>query len=240
MRYLVFDTETSGIPKFGREHPADADYQPRVSQFSGLLISDNSNDEGKDLTHSVPGAVQIKEFTSFLKPDGWNDKAKADVDMLAEKLNNGITLERIMDEGRPAKEILDIYVDMVDTCDVMVAANVVFDLKMMRIELARAEYKEKFYDVPSFCILEASTDLCAIPPTKRMVRAGFKKFKKPSVGECYEILFGQKLENAHDAAVDTMATARILFHLINLGMGPEPVFAPGADEPDGDQGEIDV
>lgn len=221
MKYLVFDTETTGIPKFGRDNPADAPYQPRVSQFSGRLLSDNANDEGTEMVSAAPGAIQIRQFSAFFQPTGWTDKNKADCDMLAGKLDNGITVERITAEGKPASEILDVYVDMVNQADVLVAANTVFDMKMMRIELVRAGREEKFYDKPYFCVLEGSTNLCAIGPTDRMKQYGHgDKFKKPSVSECIEILFGEKLENAHDASVDTEATARILFHLIRKGLGP--------------------
>jgi DNA polymerase III subunit epsilon len=55
--------------------------------------------------------------------------------------------------------------------------------------------------------------LVNLPPTAKMVAAGFNKPKPPKLAEVILFLFGEELQGAHDAMVDVRATARVHFHL---------------------------
>ena len=124
----------------------------------------------------------------------------------------GVTQERAMDEGVSRKDAIDEFIALCDTTDVMVAHNDPFDRKIMRICLVREYGREKAEDWYCkegrgfFCTMKAATPICKIPPTGKMVAAGFDKFKPPKLEEAYQFFFGKKPEVCHDAMADVEST----------------------------------
>jgi DNA polymerase III subunit epsilon len=66
---------------------------------------------------------------------------------------------------------------------------------------------------PLFCTMEASAPIVNLPPTERMVAAGFNKPKPPKLEECIKHFFKEDLKGAHDAMIDVSACRRIYFEL---------------------------
>jgi DNA polymerase-3 subunit epsilon len=64
--------------------------------------------------------------------------------------------------------------------------------------------------------MEAAAPIVNLPPTERMLAAGFNKPKAPKLEECIHHFFGETLAGAHDALVDVRACARVYFHLQTL------------------------
>ena len=69
---------------------------------------------------------------------------------------------------------------------------------------------------PLFCTMEAAAPIVNLPPTERMLAAGFNKPKAPKLEEAIRFFFDESLDGAHDAMVDVIACRRIYFHLKNL------------------------
>ena len=44
MRVIVFDTETTGLPKFRKAHPSKSEWYPYICQFSWLVFDDKTNE----------------------------------------------------------------------------------------------------------------------------------------------------------------------------------------------------
>ena len=63
----------------------------------------------------------------------------------------------------------------------------------------------------SDCTAKLATPICKIPPTAKMVAAGFNKFKTPNLGEAYRHFTGNELVNAHSAMADVMACRDVYF-----------------------------
>jgi DNA polymerase-3 subunit epsilon len=190
MKALVFDTETTGLPDFSL--PADHESQPRVAQLAAVLFD---------------GDQEIASLDTMLLPDGWSDKARADLDRLAHL--HGLDCVKIEEGGRPLKDVLAEFGALMDGAEVMVAYGIQFDLKLMRGEWRRAGLPDRYQKLPNFCVMQAVTPLCKLPPTERMVAAGRNGPKTPKLGEAVKILLGRDLEGAHRAINDVRATAEL-------------------------------
>jgi DNA polymerase-3 subunit epsilon len=80
------------------------------------------------------------------------------------------------------------------------------------------------YDIPhdstgiiTHDVMKMATPICKMPPTEKMMARGRKDFKSPRLEEAYRIMFGERMDGAHDAMSDVKATARLFFHIINGG-----------------------
>lgn len=192
---LAFDTETTGLPDWNA--PSDGPTQPHLVQLAMILLDD-------DLTERA-------SVSMIIKPDGWviPEEGPAAV--------HGITNAMANRFGVPERMATNLYAQWgLATGALHVAHNTPFDLRIMRIALLRAGYTKERLDglkVESFCTMRASTPIISLPPTEKMVRAGFKKPKPPKLEECIRHFFGEELIGAHDALVDVRACVRVYRHL---------------------------
>lgn len=201
---LAFDTETTGLPDW--RSPSDADHQPHLVQLAALLLDD-------DLT-------EHSHISVIVKPDGWT------ISKEIEELT-GITHELACRVGIPEKLATRMFAAMLyDTGATVVAHNADFDLRIMRIACLRAGYTKERLDErkpQSFCTMKAATPIMNLPPTAKMVSAGFTKPKPPKLIECMQHFFGEGLDGAHNALVDVRACVRVYRHLMELVRTPEPL-----------------
>lgn len=202
MKVLVFDTESTGLPKYGKDHPADHPDQPFLAALAfGLYDGSPSN--------------CLAQAHYLIRPEGWVMPPE-----LPAKLGNGLTQERLEREGVPVAEVLPHFVKAHDEADLLVAFGITFDTKIMRGALRRNDYGDRYQDKPTFCVQRTCTKLCAIPPTENMKRRGPNTFKTPTLGEAVQILLGQPHHGAHTALADCDATARLFFWLVENGHVP--------------------
>lgn len=190
--YAVADTETSGL--FDYAKPADADGQPRLASL-GLI--------------TLGRGLSIKSEREWLiKPDGWEMNPEASA-------INGLTMERLNDEGVPVREALDEYVKLVDEGRVIVGFNTPYDLKVMRGELRRASMEDRYKETYSVCIMRAATGYVKIP------RANGKGYKFPKLAEaCAHFKITNHKE--HSALSDAHATTLMFRFLMQLNAKLDP------------------
>lgn len=194
---LFFDTETTGLPNFqARSHEPS---QPHLVQLAMVL----ADDDGHEIEHQ----------SVIIRPDGWvipDDVAKI----------HGITQEMALANGIPEADAAAMYVAAHATSRLRVAHNESFDRRIMRIAMLRAgvprEEIEAMEARPAFCTCITATSIVNLPPTDRMLAAGFTKPKPPKLQECIRHFFQEDLTGAHDALVDVRACARLFFHLRSL------------------------
>ena len=191
---LFFDTETSGLPLF--REPSDDPRQPHLMQLAAILADDDG--------------TEVDTFSTIVKPyDGCIVHPEA--------FNaHGISLERAMDEGMDGKQVADRFFAMIFDAGQAIGHNVSFDIRIMRIHAARAAGFKWDCPVPHFCTMRAATPILNLPPTPKMVAAGFNRAKSANLGECIEYFFEERLEGAHDALVDVRACKRVFQHLQTL------------------------
>lgn len=192
MKYLVIDTETSGLPNW--KLPADAPGQPRLAQL-GMLVLDDID--------ASPVSLGM-----YIQPDGWV------MDPGAEKVN-GLSTGFLRERGVPVTEALEQYVELVDAGYVVVAFSARFDLKIMRGELRRAGWDDRFERTPNICVMRACTDILRLPKGK------FGGYKFPKLEEACRH-FGIVNTKTHDALGDASAAYKIFRALHGIGRLPAP------------------
>jgi DNA polymerase-3 subunit epsilon len=192
---LAFDTETTGLPDW--RAPSESAHQPHLVQLAMILLDDD---------HTEQASVSL-----IIKPDGWT--IPDDVAAL-----HGITTEKAHAFGVPEKLAARLFAEMLYATSARgVGHNVDFDMRIMRIALLRAGFDKSKLDArkpETFCTMKAATPVVNLPPTPKMVAAGFNKPKSATLTECIRHFFDEPLEGAHDALVDVRACVRLFRHLM--------------------------
>lgn len=196
MKIMFFDTETTGLPQW--KQPSDHPSQPHLCQFTAILVDGAPERE-------------IDYADLLVKPDGWT----IEPDALA---RHGIALERLMADGLPERDAVDTFLRMRAKADLVCAFGIDFDMRIMRIAMLRHGMTKREADdlaaaTTTHCVMRQVTPLCKIPPTDKMMAVGRKTYKTPTLGEAIKALFGETLEDAHDARADVLATSRLYFHV---------------------------
>jgi DNA polymerase-3 subunit alpha len=186
--YLIFDTETTGLPKRWKAPITDTDNWPRAVQIAWQL-------------HDAMGNC-IEHQDYLIQPDGFN------IPYDAEKIH-GISTELAQEQGLPLKEVLEKFNIALSKSKFVVGQNVAFDLNIMGCELYRENVESPLLQLP---ILDTCTEhtaaLCKLPGGR------YGKFKLPTLTELHEYLFGKAFNEAHNATADVEATTRCFLELI--------------------------
>ncbi|WP_298900662.1 DNA polymerase III subunit alpha [uncultured Psychroserpens sp.] len=189
--YLIFDTETTGLPKRWDAPITDVDNWPRCIQIAWQL----HDDMGRCIDHQ----------DYLVQPEGFN------IPYDAEKIH-GISTELAQEQGVPLQEVLGKFNEALSKTKFVVGQNVTFDLNIMGAEFVRAELANRLQELP---VLDTCTEhtagLCKIPGG----RGG--RFKLPTLTELHQFLFNAPFAEAHNATADVEATTRCFFELVRLG-----------------------
>jgi DNA polymerase-3 subunit alpha len=185
--FLIFDTETTGLPQDYNAPVTDSDNWPRVVQIAWQL-------------HDETGKL-ISAENLIVKPDGFT------IPYNSVKIH-GITTERALEEGLPLEEVLALFEEARTKAKFVAGHNIEFDVNVMGAEFARSGYPYPIVEAPQLDTKDLSTEYCAIPGGKG------GKFKWPTLTELHQKLFNTGFEDAHDAAYDVDATAKCFFALL--------------------------
>jgi DNA polymerase-3 subunit alpha len=201
--YLIFDTETTGIPHNKTAPVTDLENWPRAVQLAWQL-------------HDAKGKL-LSQHNTLIKPVGF------DIPFKAEQVH-GISTQRALDEGNDLGPVVDLFLRDVAKADFLVGHNIEFDLQILGAELVRLEKDPQLIlGKQKIDTGLASIDYCQLP-------GGVGgKLKMPKLLELHQKLFGKGFGDAHDAAYDVAATARSFFGLIQAKVVPP---APGINLPD--------
>ena len=186
--YLIFDTETTGLPKIWDAPISDTDNWPRCVQIAWQLHDDMGN------------CIEHEEY--LVQPEGFN------IPFDAEKIH-GISTELAQEKGAPISIVLSKFNEALNKAKFVIGHNVGFDLNIMGAEFFREDFPNKLQELPVLdTCTEQTASLCKLPGG----RGG--KFKLPTLSELYEFLFHESFVEAHNASADVEATARCFFELI--------------------------
>lgn len=191
MKYLGFDCETTDLLDFKADLMAI--HQPHIIQLAAELCDEEGN--------------TLQTLSSIIKPEGWDKISEGAFGA------HGITLERAEAEGRPMKDVLAEFNDMKAQAQARFAYNIPYDKKMLAREAGYHNIPHDSTGIESYCVMKMATPICNMPPTGKMVKAGFGyKPKPPKLIEAYRHFFNEEFE-AHDAMNDVRAAKRIFFHI---------------------------
>lgn len=186
--YLIFDTETTGLPGNFNAPVTDTDNWPRMVQIAWQL-----HDEMGEI-------IEQKDF--LVRPEGFN------IPFDSERIH-GISTELALTQGESLEKVLDELEAVLPKAQFVMGHNLSFDLKIVGAELVRTGRESVLNDKP---VLDSNTkktaDLCQIPGGKG------GGFKLPTLSELHEYLFGERFNEAHNATADVEATARCFFELL--------------------------
>ncbi len=187
--FLIYDTETTGLPKDYRAPITDSDNWPRMVQISWQL----HDDAGK--------LIDVKNY--IVKPEGY-------VIPYAVVKVHGITTERAQKQGVDLNYVLEEFNKALLQCTFVVGHNIEFDNNIIGAEFHRKEITTDLFKRTTLDTKNESTEYCAIPGGKG------GRYKWPKLGELHEKLFHEEFGQAHNAAADVEATARCFLELIRL------------------------
>ncbi len=185
--YLIFDTETTGLPRNFNAPITDLDNWPRVVQLAWQL-----HDEAGEL---------ISQQDFIIRPEGFN------IPFESERVH-GISTELALAVGESLSDVLALFNKDLTRAKFMVGHNLRFDLNVMGAEYLRMGQETPLTKPVLDTCTENSALLCQIPGG----RGG--KFKLPTLTELHQHLFNEPFNEAHNATADVEATTRCFLELL--------------------------
>lgn len=186
--YLIFDTETTGLPSNFNAPYTATDVWPRVVQIAWQL-----HDEYGQL-------VEAKDY--IIKPDGYN------IPFESEQIH-GISTALAESKGVLFTDAAQAFLSALNRAKFVVGQNIGFDIKVVGCEFFRYGIESPMHDLP---VLDTCTEVTASLTQIPGGRGG--KFKLPNLTELHQYLFGEAFGEAHNATADVEATTRCFFELI--------------------------
>lgn len=186
--YLIFDTETTGLPRSWSAPITDTDNWPRCIQIAWQLHDEMGN------------LIEHQDY--LVKPEGFN------IPYDAERVH-GISTELAMEQGISMVEVLEKFNIALSKTKYIVGQNVGFDVNIMGCEFHRFNIGTDLTKMPVLdTCTETTAELLKLPGG----RGG--KFKLPTLTELHQYLFNQPFAEAHNATADVEATTRCFLELI--------------------------
>jgi len=193
--YLVFDIETTGLVKCERfnVYPDYKDLEKydsaRIVQIAWVIL----NAQYK--------TIEKKNY--IIKRD---DFSIDNVDF------HGISNEMSDIQGTEFDIVMLDFLRALQKCQLIVAHNILFDYNV----LASSLYRYRLYYV--FCKFSSKKRFCtsfeSMSILKLVMPYPCNYYKFPSLHDLYFYYFGKKIENAHNALVDTIVCAQCFVALI--------------------------
>jgi DNA polymerase III epsilon subunit-like protein len=201
MLIMIFDTETTGLPKTKFINPGNLDLWPHIVQLSYVLLDAEEKriEKVQDNIISVRSGILIPEESSKI---------------------HGITQTMSLEQGIPIEYALEQFIDDFNKVSEIVGHNIEFDVNIVLVEAMRVlqqlnaealPYKkpgqadkirvflDDFKKAKQFCTMKNSIDLCAI---KKTSRDGKEYNKFPRLEELHKHLFGTVPSHLHNSLVD--------------------------------------
>lgn len=200
MKIIVFDTETSGLPKSKLISPNTIHLWPFIVQFSYIIFDTETN-------------VILKSYDAIVKVKPYNIISKDSIKF------HGITQDISELKGINIDKVLIEFMDDLENADMIVAHNIEFDLNMLRVEILRLVQTDCDVSVREnmelclaaiinknnlYCTMRESIDLCKIE--KENSRGTYYKF--PTLTELHKHLFNVEPKHLHNSFHDILCTIR--------------------------------
>lgn len=186
--YLVFDTETTGLPANFQAPITDSANWPRLVELAWGL-------------YSADGILHNSEQL-LVRPEGFTIPAGA-------TRIHGITHEQATQEGISLSQAIVKLEAAMEGCQYLVAHNLEYDLAIIGAEMHRLGQSGFGKGLTLACTMRMGTGIS---------RPGSQNGKPPKLHELHEVLFAEELNEAHRAKADVMACARCFFELLNRGV----------------------
>lgn len=188
--YLVFDTETTGVPAKGQYDNPRHPQTPKLVELGALLLDHEFN--------------ELDSMEVIVRPyyEGGIPTSASDI--------HGITTERAMSEGVELRNAFLCFEYLASFATHLVAHNFSYDsIVMLGVAFHLDDVDRWPNHLSSVCTKDLTTPICRIP---NKFRGG--GYKWPKLQEAHLHFFGTEFEGAHGAMADLRATARVLQAII--------------------------
>jgi DNA polymerase III epsilon subunit-like protein len=188
MKLLLFDTETTGLPKSREPANKGPNNWPHLVSIAWIVIEDD---------------VILKSEYHIVKPE-WVIPADSTA-------IHGITQEQAIKDGKPLCEVISLF--MSEEHDKLVAHNMNFDMNVLvnamvwDLKLPHPIFKD------TFCTMETSRIMCHIPFTN-----GRPGYKPPKLSELYEFIMHKVPvpTELHNSLYDVKLLSEIVLNSVGL------------------------
>lgn len=201
MKFVVFDTETTGLPTMVGRPRTFADPLKYPQHYAGVFIL------------SLAFAVQENDETTVEPTERYLRHPGIDPESGQAFQAHGITRAKIEEKGEDPATVLRDFLSNVDDSTCLVGHNVDFDVFVLAGNLARLGLRDeaaRVISMPRVCTMRAGTPLCRIPSPRG-------DYKWPKLVELYTHLFGHPFEGAHNAACDVRAALDCFNRMCEIG-----------------------
>lgn len=188
MRLLIFDTETTGLPRIRIPASKEPNNWPHIVSISWVILDND---------------IIVKQKSFIVKPLNWTipeDSIRI----------HGITQQRAMSEGEDLAKVMGEF--LAEGYDRLVAHNIDFDYNVLYnaihwdLELPFGSLYTKM-----ICTMELSRDICKL-------RTNYGKYKSPKLSELYEYAFKRSpnKESLHSSMYDVLILTEVIQHCDEL------------------------
>lgn len=204
MRFMIFDTETTGLPQAKFINIDTLHLWPHIVQFSYVIYDSDKNEivDSTDLIIKVSNTVIISNESTQIH-----------------KITQKISSEK----GVEIDKVIRDFIEKLTTVDLLVGHNISFDINMIKVEMMRIiqfnerkvtprqlkNYKSDLVYLykykNTYCTLQESIDLCNI---KAVTKYGKEYVKFPKLLELHEKLFNSAPNKLHNSYNDILITLR--------------------------------
>ena len=195
MKFIVFDTETTGLPKSKKASVENSEMWPYIVQFSWLIYD--------DVTDKIP---KIRDYIVKL-PDG--------MDIPEESTRiHGITTERMLSEGLSIKDVLREFTSDFLDCQMLIAHNIEFDSKVIQAEYCRnapINWLGRHRKI-EYCTMKYGKKFTNILRPSKFHDGTYQK--PPKLIELHKELFKSDPNNLHNSLVDVFVCFRCFYHMV--------------------------
>lgn len=187
MKYLFFDTETTGLPKNRDQAYKGPGNWPHIVSLSWQVYD---NDQ------------YIKSESFIVKPSEWTipeDSIKI----------HGITNERAIKEGSDLINVINKFMKDVEETRYIIAHNIEFDYNVL-MNAILWDLKLSYPLFPKmFCTMKESRNIMKMP-----LGNGRNGYKPPKLSELYEFVFKKKplMNELHASSYDAKILAEIVMN----------------------------
>jgi len=195
MRFIVFDTETTGLPKSKKASVENSEMWPYIVQFSWLIYDDNTDKIPKisDYIVKLPDGMDIPEESTRI---------------------HGITTERMLSEGLSIKDVLREFTSDFLDCQMLIAHNIEFDSKVIQAEYCRntpINWLGRHRKI-EYCTMKYGKKITNILRPSKFHNGTYQK--PPKLIELHKELFKSDPNNLHNSLVDVFVCFRCFHQMV--------------------------
>uniref|UniRef100_A0A6C0JNV8 Exonuclease domain-containing protein n=1 Tax=viral metagenome TaxID=1070528 RepID=A0A6C0JNV8_9ZZZZ len=189
MKLLIFDTETTGLPKSRKSANEGPNNWPHIVSISWVIFNTDTS-------------VIEKQESHIIKPGEW-------IIPIESTEIHGITNDYATIHG---DSLLDVMVKFQnETYDCIVAHNMEFDMNVI-VNAIRWDLKKVIRVFPkTVCTMNLSRNICKLP-------GNYGNFKSPKLKELYFCAFGKMPDETrlHGSLYDVLILTDIIKHYLPL------------------------